>query len=401
MTVLRIYLTADDACDWALYGPGDAVTAAGEDTPPGALPAADATELIVPAARMRTLLPAIPPVVPAKLPAVVRFAVEDQLAGDIEAQHIVVAARTDQSAMVHIVDRRWLSGALARLAQSGTVAHRAVAESDLVPHAEDAFATWIWRADGGFLVQSDTRVTVLDQSDDALPSALLLALADAPSGAVAVVRGPAEKLAARCADWSAATGVRFTTAPPWSWRDVSRARISAAPNLLTPDLALERPLTATAHPRRIWRTALWWLLAALLLHAGVTAAEWVTLNWRTAAVERDTRAVIAQAAPGLVAAADTDLVAAWHRHYAAARHRAGRTAPDDALPLLALAAGALRDLPPGALRTINYESGQLTLDFDAGATAAVAGAASQWQQQGLAVLQAQTAGGVRVRVTQP
>src|SRR5687767_10557300 len=113
MTVLRIFLAADGVCDWSLRGAG--TIDAGEATPLEALPRADDHEAIVPAARMRTLVLAIPPVVSTKLPAVVRFAVEDQLAGDVEAQHIVIARRRDQSAVVHVIDRRWLRDALAGL----------------------------------------------------------------------------------------------------------------------------------------------------------------------------------------------------------------------------------------------------------------------------------------------
>ncbi|MEP7083526.1 MAG: hypothetical protein ABI854_02225, partial [Betaproteobacteria bacterium] len=84
-------------------------------------------------------------------------------------------------------------------------------------------------------------------------------------------------------------------------------------------------------------------------------------------------------------------------HYAGARHRAGKAAPDDALPLLAEAAAGLPDLPPAALRVISFEAGQLTLDFDHSATGPIAVALPGWRNRGLAVLQAESPGGVRVR----
>ena len=411
MSVLLLFLAGDGVCDWDLRDErrgGTAPPAAGptrdDNTPHAALPRADRSVLVVPAARMRTLVVAVPPTPAPKLPAVVRFALEEQLAGAVEAQHVVIAAQRERAAVVHVLDRRWLQDALASLARHGVRPAAAVAESDLVPRAPDALGTWIWRDDGGFLLEAGGRVTVLDQSPDALPSGLLLALRravpapapgeSAPPAARVVVRGPAA-LAGRSAAWSRATGVDFAIESEWSWRDAAPAALTGAPNLLTPELdAGAAPASAGKGPR-VLRQALWWLLAALLLHAGASAAEWATLTWRKAALERDIRATVAAAAPGLTG----DVDAAWRRRYAAARHRQGKAAPDDALPLLAEAAAALHDLPPGGLRVISFEAGSLTLDFDRSAAGAVAAALPAWRDRGLAVLQADAPGGLRVRFT--
>jgi type II secretion system protein L len=335
--------------------------------------------------------------------SVVRFALEDQLAGDVESQHVVIAAQRQRAVIVHVIDRRWLQSALADLARHGLRPALAAAESDLAPHAPDALGTWVWREDGGFLIETGGRVTVLDQSRDALPSGLLLALrhagnagnagnAGSPAARV-VVRGPSA-LAERSAAWSRATGVTFDIEPEWSWRDASPAALAAAANLLTPELHAGAVSGAVAKGRpRILRRALMWLTAALLLHAGASAAEWAMLKWRVAQVERDTQQLIRSAAPDLAG----DLDAAWRKHYAAARHRQGKTAPDDALPLLAEAAAALPDLPPGALRVLNFESGQLTLDLNRSAAGPIAAALPLWQDRGLSVLQAESPGGLRVR----
>jgi hypothetical protein len=145
------------------------------------------------------------------------------------------------------------------------------------------------------------------------------------------------------------------------------------------------------------RLASLWLLAALLLHAGASAAEWALLQWRVAKVGREVRQVIRSAAPDLAGEPEV----AWRKYYAAARHRQGRTAPDDALPLLAEAAAALPDLPAGALRVINFETGQLTLDFDRSAAGSIAGALPVWRDRGLTVLQAESPGGMRLRLAWP
>lgn len=410
MSVLRIFLAGDGACDWALQdepnmggrpAPADAT---GEDTPFAELPLAARCVAIVPAARMRTLRVAVPPTPAAKLPSVVRFALEDQLAGDVESQHVVIAGQREREAIVHVIDRRWLRETLADLARHGVRPAAALAESDLAPRAPDALGTWIWRGDGGFLIEPGGRVTVLDQSPDALPSGLLLALrrtgganAGSTLAARVVVRGPAN-LGQSVGAWARATGVAFDIEPEWAWPDSAPAALDAATNLLTPELDARTGTAATGGARRRpLRRAATWLLAALLLHAGASAAEWAVLAWRVAQVERDTRQAIRNAAPDLTG----DLDAGWRRHYAAARHRQGKTAPDDALPLLAEAAAALSGLPPGALRVINFDAGQLTLDFDRSAAASIAAALPIWQGRGLPVLQAESAGGLRVRLTRP
>ena len=157
MSVLCIFLSGEGVCDWRLQStrgeggraPGDQDHGAG--TPYGELPRATRVEAIVPAARMRTLRVAVPPTPAEKLPAVLRFALEDQLAGDIDAQHVVIAAQRARDVIVHVVDKRWLVDTLAQLARYGLQPGRIAAESDLAPRAPDAAATWMWRADGGFL----------------------------------------------------------------------------------------------------------------------------------------------------------------------------------------------------------------------------------------------------------
>jgi hypothetical protein len=108
---------------------------------------------------------------------------------------------------------------------------------------------------------------------------------------------------------------------------------------------------------RYLRRAIWWIVAAMLLHAGASAAEWAMLKWRTARLESEMQQSIQAAAPGIT----SDFDATWRRTFAASRHRQGRAAPDDALPLLADVAPALSEMPAGALRVINFEGGQSTL----------------------------------------
>ena len=366
---------------------------------------------IVPAARMRTLAVAIPPTTGDKLDAVVRFALEDQLAGDVDLQHVVIAARRAADALVHVIDRRWLVDAIDRLAARGVVVARIAAESDLAPREANALLTWIHRDDGGFMIERNGKVTTLDLAGDALPSGLLLAvdrtanatkttnatgassLPRAPREHSIVVHGPAT-LSARIDGWTRATGMHFDLRPDWSWQDASKPAIDASPDLLTP--ALRRIGGARIErPRSAWRAAIVWLVAAFVVQAGATAIAWGGLQWRVSSLERETAAAIRAAAPEL----QGDPRSAWRAYYNDYRHRAGKTAPDDALPMLADTSAGLREIGAGAMRAITFDGGQLTIDFERSAGAAIASALPRWSAAGLTVLQAETPAGTRVRLT--
>jgi type II secretion system protein L len=358
------------------------------------LPFADEIIAIVPAARMRTLAVALPPTPPEKRLAVVRYALEDQLAADIDAQHLVIAGIRDSRAVVHAIDRAWLVAIVTTLRGAGRMPRRILAESDLVPAADAGTLTWVWRDDGGFLIAPDGRVGILDRSDETLPSGLLLALrTDESKAPRVVVRGPAA-LAPEVAAWSVATGATFVLEPVWSWQDAERDLLERAPTLLTPDL--ESGIRASAPPpgSRWFRRAAGWGAAALALHVGATIADWAAVRFASDRVGREMRQAIDAAVPE--AQGDP---AAWRRAFAAARHARGRPAPDDLLPVLADTAVALGELPPGAVRVINYEAGQLTHDFDKAVTPVLARAFPEWSARGIAALQAETPGALRARLT--
>ena len=394
MSELRVFLNGIEHCDWTLAVDGQAEPVSGNASRIVDLPPADRVIGIVPAANMRTLALQLPPTSREKRLAVVRFALEDQLAGDIEGQHVVIARERDRDVVVHAIDRGWLLGVIGALEEKGLRPSVLHAESDLAPHHDGAH-TWIWHEDGGFLLDARGRISILDRSAGALPSGLLLALRNAGAEPVPVVVHGPESLAPDVDGWRRATGAPFELEAEWSWRDANATALRGAANLLTPDLETG-PVAARARPPSWLRRAAWWVGAALLLHAGASVADWAVLKWRVAQVERETRELIQAAVPQL---AGGDVDTGWRRAFAAGRHRQGRAAPDDALPLLADTAAGLTDLPAGALRVINYEAGQLTLDFAKPAAPAIAIATPAWSTRGLTVLQADAAGGVRVRLT--
>ena len=415
MSLLRIFLADESAGGWkAADGATDVTSAiAGSNPSPGVTTASStlsaATALrgrravvIVPAARMRTLALHVPPATASKLDNVVRFALEDLVAGDVELQHVVIAERRARDVLVHVTERRWLVDAIERLAFRGLVVERIVAETDVTPRLADAdvdtLGLWIWRADGGFVIERTGKVTVLDQSSDALPSGLLLAIDhqrddSANSARKIVVRGPSG-LASRTDSWSRATGATFRVEPEWSWRDATDATLETAVNLLTPALHIRAATNVASRPRWL-RRAIGWSVAALLLHTAASTASWATLKWKAAALDRD----IEQMIRGVAADLTGDPSNGWRARYADFRHRLGKTAPNDALPMLADAASGLREISPGAVRLMSFEAGQLTIDFERSATALVPVAVPRWTAAGLSVLQGESPAGIRVRLS--
>ena len=102
---------------------------------------------------------------------------------------------------------------------------------------------------------------------------------------------------------------------------------------------------------------------------------------------------------GVAADLTGDISNGWRARYADFRHRLGKTAPNDALQMLADAASGLREISPGAVRLMSFEAGQLTIDFERSATALVPVAVPRWTAAGLSVLQAESPAGIRVRLS--
>ena len=87
--------------------------------------------------------------------------------------------------------------------------------------------------------------------------------------------------------------------------------------------------------------------------------------------------------PDAVAVADPALQ--MRRKLADARHAAGQSDSGDFLPMIERVAAATRDLPAGAVRTVSYEGGRLTLELAAIDAAGVRRIETRLLQSGLDV----------------
>jgi hypothetical protein len=73
-------------------------------------------------------------------------------------------------------------------------------------------------------------------------------------------------------------------------------------------------------------------------------------------------------------------------------------APDDALPLLARAAPALRALPARSVKSASYADGHWTLDLARNDPAAIADLDARLKRAGIAAIVATSATGARIRM---
>ena len=404
MTTLRVHVAAppagDEAIAWGLFDSAGVCTRTGR-TVAAEWPAADRVEAVLAASHVRIATVTLPPLAPARVAAAAGFAVDDQLAGPKEAQHLAVSRQATDGRVRVVIAARSLIEALRR--SSAIRIAGLSAEPDLAP----AYKGWRWCAatanDGdAFVRRSDGSAFPVSAHDagGALPPELALALVQAKRGGgePAELRVEFDATDADLARWQREAGVPCARGATWRWTAAPATAFADAVDLLQGDFALAPPPARGARAR-LFVPALALAIAALALHVVATVGEW---GWLRFEAWRNARAWSALAAgAGLsadAAATPAAAQAALARRYADLRHQHGLVAPDDALPLLARAAPALRALPPGGVKTATYSDGHWTLDLARGDADAVAALEAQLRQAGVPALVATTAAGVRLRL---
>jgi type II secretory pathway component PulL len=393
--MLRVFLAAPPSADraepWVRYGSDRRAVARGRDIP-ARWPSDASVEVVVAAALTRVVALALPPMPRNRLPAAVRYALEDQMA--TSADDAAIAVTTAEDGVIAAIATRQSIGAIR--ASIARVA-RIVPESALAPRSDG----WTWcasAADGGFVRRADGSAFAVGGSDgDALPPELDAALAAAAHGgaAPAAVHVARSASAQQLAHWSRDAGVQFVAAPVWRWDEAPAAAFAAAPDFLATDAPASAP--AASHAARAFRPALAIATAALALLATGLLVEraWLAVDqWRAS------RALVQEAASARLPDASTPAAAAAAiaRANAQARHRAGKAAPGDAVPLLARAAPAIATLPAGALKSATYANDAWTLELANVDAQSVSRVARALAHAGIDAVSAPTAGGVRMRL---
>ncbi len=398
MSILRVLVRAApdaaQAVPWALFDGQERVVRRGT-SPPSGFPAADRREAVLAASAVRLVRIALPPMPADRIAAAAAFALEDRLAGPAQGQHLVAAPRQRDGAVDVAVAARDLFAPLAR-DFARVVAEPAIAP---VPPA----STWRWHAsaaDGGFVRRADgSAFAVPIPADGApLPPELALALSHAARtpGKPARLDVAFPVNDAALATWSQESGVAFARVPPWQW-DQDGPALAAGMDLLQGDFA-RTPIAAPGRGARTLRLAACIAAGALALHVLASVAQWGALRYESWQTQRAIVAAARDAGITEADGADASAVALRDR-FVQARHRAGHSAPSDALPLLARAAPALAQLPPGALKSATFVAGSWTLDLARLDAAVAARLDRELVAAGLAVLAAPSASGLRMRLS--
>ena len=396
--MLRVFVAAplapDRANPWVRHAADGGVVARGSDVPER-WPADAELEVVLAANLVRLAALDLPAMPRNRLRQAARFALEDQMATPADEAAIAVA-RPDplQPAVAAIA-----SAALIRsLASHRRPIARIVPESALAPRGEG----WTWCASaggGGFVRRADGSAFAVGASDDdGLPAELAAALGQAlrAGQAPAVVHAAVASDAGPLDAWSRVTGVQFVAAPHWHWERASAAAFAAAPDFIERDASA----IASGGPRgmRPFRPALVLAALAIACLALGALAQW---TWLAVADWRLSRALVREATDAGLAGVTTPqtAAAAIARRHAELRHRAGRSAPADAWPLLARAAPSMSLLPSGALRSATYANDAWTLELSALDAETLSRVTRALGSAGVDAVSAPTAGGARMRLT--
>lgn len=377
-TVLRVRLvdplTSDGLCDWVLCDASGKVLQHRADTY-HRWPAATRREVIIAASRVRIASVRLPRMPESRLPAAASFAIEEQLAGPIEAHYLAIGKqREDGSVRIAIVNREWFEALASSVKAAGLAFSRVLAEPDLAPTFEQE---WIWcartpdspgfvRLPNGASINIGAANASRDDSGDAtLPPELSLALQhtakEIPKAVRVAVPSVSEE---QVAQWS--TTIPFRVVKPWRWEEAS----TGSADLI--DLQFEHPADANLGSGgiganrqdglRALKPAAFIAALALFIHVGATVGEWSLLQLKAGRLNREMAAIAQRAGVEATGngASTSSLVAARHSEL---RHQAGLSAPDDFLPMLGRAAPVLPLLPAGTVRTLSYADKHILLDL--------------------------------------
>ena len=399
MSLLRIYgslLDPPQRCQWALINNGREPVA-GEGRL-GELPRrAERIQLVVPASQVLITRARVPHQARRRAGSVLAFAVEEQTAGEPDANQVSWLGAVGDDDVLAVVDKpgltRWRD-ALDAVGVRGCEVH---CETLLLPWAKGAWSL-AWNGREGFVRTGELEGAATDCGDrEAPPLSLRLMLEEAQArgaGPTSIalyttVPGAAPDMQA----WTRELGIAVLLAGTWDWRTVPPgAGVSLAQER-------QRWRAFTGAPARL-RPAAWILGAALAVQAVALVTDWTSLANEQRSLRGQMESRFRAAFPDAVAVVDPALQ--MRRKLAEARHAAGQSDGGDFLPMIENVMAGVKDLPAGALRIVSYESGRMTLELAASEEAAVQRIVARLTQSGMSVERSTAAkrpGGATVVIT--
>ena len=363
MSVCRLRLGRDfpesGRFDWALVDERGSVLESGASDlamPPRGRPceAVLASDLVllerisVPAAQQR------------RLQAALRFLAEDSLVPDPARVHVAAEATPQKDVLcVGIIDREWLTQALARLSRSGVTPIAAYPEC-LLPPLEPGAWIVVCNGDASFVRTSEVEGYALDSAgEDEPPVALRLALDEARrAGRLPqrlVLRPAPEAALPDAGRWADALGLAVEGGEAWRWM---QARQKPRLQLLQGEFAPRG--SGGAWRERLRRPALLAAAALLVMSAGI-AIDWVLKSAERNRLQDEMRAIYRESFGEAGVLVDPPLQ--MNRALAELRLRAGQGSASDFAALLSAVAEGLPDAGAQRIESIDYEDGRLALSL--------------------------------------
>ena len=397
MSLLRLHgslLDPPQRCAWALVNDDRAVVAG--EGPLADLPRhAGRVQLVLPAAQVLITRARLPQAARRNAGSLLAFVVEDRTAGDPEANQVSWLGTRGDDDVLAVVDKAGLARWREALSAVGIDGYEVHAESLLLPWTPGEWSL-AWDGDEGFVRSGEFEGAATDCGDRALPPLSLRLMLDEAAaageapGAIALytlgypttghpTTGPDSAGPGAAPDldaWSRELGIAVRRAGPWNWR--------AAPPEAGVSLTQQRLRWRmfAGLPARL-RTAAWILGAALAVHAVALVIDWTSLAGEQRALRQQMEARFRGVFPDAVAVADPALQ--MRRKLAQARHAAGQPDSGDFLPMIEQVAAATQELPAGAVRTLSYEGGRMTIELSALDGASVQRIETRLRQSGLEV----------------
>ena len=382
MSLLRIYgslLDPPQRCQWALVNNGREPIA-GEGRLAELPRRAERIQLVVPAAQVLITRAHVPSEARRRAGSVLAFAVEEQTAGEPDANQVSWLGTVGDNDVLAVVDKPGLTRWRVALDAAGIRGYEVHCETLLLPWATGEWSL-AWDGHQGFIRSGEFEGAATDCGDRITPPLslrLMLEEADAHSAGPTSIAlyTTVPDAAPDIETWTRELGIAVRLAGTWDWR--------TAPPGAGLSLAQERQRWRgfSGAAARL-RPAAWILGAALAIQAVALVIDWTSLANEQRTLRQQMESRFRAAFPDAVAVADPALQ--MRRKLAEAHQAAGQTDSGDFLPMIEKVMAGMKDLPAGGLRIVSYESGRMTLELAAHEEAAVQRIVTRLVQSGLSV----------------
>lgn len=382
MSLLRIYgslLEQPQHCQWALVN-DNREPVAGEGRLADLPQRVERVQLVIPAAQVLITRARVPHGARRRAGSVLAFAVEEQTAGEPDANQVSWLGSVGDEDALAVVDKGGLERWRHALGAVGIRVDEVHSETLLLPIRAGEWSV-AWNGREGFVRSGEFEGAATDCGDPESPPLFLRLLLEeektrstGPTSIALYITTP--DAVPDITAWQRELGVDLRIAGTWDWRTASPdAGVS-----LTQQRQRWRVFSGAA--KRL-RPAAWILGAALTLHALALVTDWTLLAGEQRASRQQMEAQFRTAFPDAVAVVDPALQ--MRRKLAEARHSAGLSDSSDFLPMIEQVAAATKELPAGAVRAVSYEGGRMTLELAINEEAAVPRIVARLLQSGLSV----------------